>query len=170
MSMIFGGTSINLPPGIQYGFGSEEHDIICFRCGECCIKYHVRLSLVEARRIADELRLAFDDWLDRYTDKDWQRYESFVLRWRNGECIFLERVKGSNKTRCLIHQVKPEVCKIWTSSLNRRECREGLAKYWSLTVSPSGQLEGAGEKLSGFYSFLKSLTPSNDIESRYAVF
>ena len=170
MSMIFGGISLNLPPGIQFGFGSEEHDTICFRCGECCVKYRVRLSLVGAHRIADWLGLGFDDWLDRYTDKDWQQDKSFVLRWLNGECVFLERVKGSNKTCCLIHEVKPEVCKIWTPSLNRRECREGLAKYWSLTVSPSGQLEGAEEKLSGFYSFLKSLISSNDIESRYVVF
>ncbi len=158
---MFGGASLNLPPGIQYGFGSKEHDIICFRCGECCIKYHVRLSLAEARRIADELGLAFDDWLDRYTDKDWQRDESFVLRWRNGECIFLERVKGSNKTRCLIHEVKPEVCKIWTPSLNRRECQQGLVKYWRLTVSPFEELEGRKEDLRDFYSFLKSLEFSN---------
>ena len=154
---MFGGTSLNLPPGIPYGFGSEEHDMVCFRCGECCIKYHVRLNLVEARRIADELGLAFDDWLGRYTDKEWQRDESFVLRWRNGECIFLERVKGSNKTRCLIHEVKPEVCKIWTPSLNRRECQRGLVMYWRLTVSPFEELEGRKEDLRDFYSFLKSL-------------
>ena len=159
---MFGGTSLNLPPYIPYGFGSEEHDIICFRCGECCIKYHVRLSLVEARRIADELGLAFDDWLDRYTDKDWQRDESFVLRWRNGECIFLERVKGSNKTCCLIHRVKPEVCKIWTPSLNRRECREGLAKCWGLTVNSLGQIEGTEEKLRELRSFIDSLALSSE--------
>ena len=29
--------------------------IPCFRCGVCCTRYQVRLSLVEARRIADQL-------------------------------------------------------------------------------------------------------------------
>ncbi len=155
MGVTFRATSFSLPQSIEYGSGREGPTIVCFRCGECCTNYHVRLSLIEAQLIADGLGLAFDEWLDRYADKYWHQPESFVLRQRNGVCIFLEYAKGSNKTRCLIHHVKPMVCREWTPSLYRRECREGLAKYWRLTVSPSGQLEGAEEKLSDFYSFLE---------------
>lgn len=160
---------LSLPQGIQYGSGQEEPTIVCFRCGECCTKYHVCLSLIEAQKIADEMRLAFDEWLDRYVDKHWQQRESFVLRQRNGACIFLERADPSNKTSCLIHHVKPLVCREWTASLYRRECREGLAKYWGLTVSPLGQLEGAEEKLRDFYSFLKSPTFLENLQADCAV-
>lgn len=134
-----------------------EFQIECFRCGECCTGYHVRLSLVEAQRIADELGLAFDDYLDRYIDKDWRRDESFILRWRNDECIFLERVQGSHQTGCLIHQVKPAVCREWLPSPRLRECQQGLARYWRLTVSASEQLEGREADLRDFHSFLKSV-------------
>lgn len=136
--------------------------IVCFRCGVCCSNYQVRLSLVEARRVTDELGLAFDEWLERYVDKYWQRPDSFLLRQRNGACVFLEQVKGSNKTSCLIHNVKPMACLEWTPSLYRRECQEGLVKYWSLTVSPSGQLEGSEEKLRDFNSFLETPRFSGD--------
>jgi hypothetical protein len=53
--------------------------------------------------------------------------------------------------------VKPAHCREWTPSLYRRECRDGLAKYWKLTVSPAGQLEGTEEKLRDFHSFVESL-------------
>lgn len=66
----------SLPQDIQYGSGREESMIMCFCCGVCCTKYQVRLSLTEARRIADEMGLAFDEWLDRYVDKFWQCPES----------------------------------------------------------------------------------------------
>ena len=47
----------------------KELSIPCFRCGVCCTKYQVRLSLVEARQIADELGFDWDEWLDRYVDQ-----------------------------------------------------------------------------------------------------
>ena len=131
---------------------------ICFRCGVCCTRYQVRLSLVEARQIADKLGFAWDDWLDRYVDKRWPGTDSFLLRYCNGACVFLEHTEESNKTNCLIHRVKPAVCRILTPSLYCRECREGLAKFWQLAVSPSGQLEGVEEKLRDFRSFVKSLS------------
>ena len=46
----------------------KELSIPCFRCGVCCTRYQVRLSLVEARQIADELGFDWDEWLDRYVD------------------------------------------------------------------------------------------------------
>lgn len=159
----------SLPQGIQYGSDQEEPMIICFRCGVCCTKYQVRLSLIEGRRIADELGLAFDEWLERYVDKYWQRPDSFLLRQRNGACVFLKQVKGSNKTCCLIHNMKPTACWEWTPSLYRKECQEGLAKYWNLTISPSGQPEGSEEKLRDFRSFLNSLALSNELEYRCVV-
>lgn len=110
MGVELAGINLSLPRGIQYGSGQKDPAIACFRCGECCRKYQVRLSLIEARRVADGLGLAFDEWLHRYVDKCWQRPESFVLRRRNGARVFLEQAEGSNKSRCLIHHVKPSAC------------------------------------------------------------
>jgi hypothetical protein len=31
--------------------------VVCFRCGECCTRYQVRLGLAEAQCIADDLGL-----------------------------------------------------------------------------------------------------------------
>ena len=135
----------------------KELSIPCFRCGVCCTRYQVRLSLVEARQIADELGFAWDEWLDRYVDQSWPGADSLLLRQYKGACIFLEHVEGSNMTRCLIQPFKPSSCREWKPSLYRRECREGLVKYWQLTVSRSGQLEGAKEKLRDFHSFIESL-------------
>ena len=135
----------------------KELSIQCFRCGVCCTKYQVCLSLVEARQIADELGFDWDECLDRYVDQKWPGTDSFLLRHCNGACVFLEHAEESKKTNCHIHRVKPAVCRIWTPSLYRRECREGLAQFWQLAVSPLGQLEGAEEKLRDFHSFIESL-------------
>jgi hypothetical protein len=44
-------------------------------------------------------------------------------------------------THCRIHAFRPSSCINWVPSLYQRECRKGLANYWGLVVSPSGQLE-----------------------------
>jgi len=150
-------STFGLSPGIQYSSGREEPPTVCFRCGVCCTKYRVRLTLVEARRIAEGLGLTLDMFLDRYADQRWHQFESLLLSQQNGACVFLEQA-GMSKTRCVIHHLKPLACQEWTPSLYSRECREGLSKYWGLTVSPSGQFEGPEEKLRDFHCFIESLT------------
>ena len=142
-----------------------EHFIPCFRCGVCCTRLQVRLSLVEARRIADELGIAWGEFIERYTDHSWPGATSFLLRQVNGACIFLEHQEGGNKASCLIHRFKPSSCREWTPSLYRRECREGLAKYWGLMVSPSGQLQGTGERIKRFQSYVESLIMSGETDA-----
>ena len=146
----------------ERGGEPKELSIPCFRCGVCCTRYQVRLSLIEARQIADELGFDWDEWLDRYVDQRWPGTDSFLLRHCNGACVFLERIEARKLTRCLIHSFKPSACREWTPSLYRRDCQEGLIKYWGLTVSPSGQFEGSQEKLREFYSFLESLAPTTN--------
>jgi Fe-S-cluster containining protein len=146
----------------------EEVSTTCFLCGVCCTKYQIYLTMIEARRIADELGLVWEDWLDKYTSQVWPGSDSFLLRRYNGACVFLERVEGSNIARCLVQPFKPYACREWNSSLYQRACQEGLAKYWRLTVSPSGQLEGYEQDRRCFVSFLESLTladaPAHRIE------
>jgi hypothetical protein len=129
---------------------------LCFRCGVCCTKYQVRLNQVEARQIADGLGISWDEFLERYVDQRWPGVESFLLRQDNGACVFLKQ-KEDNQSICLIHPFKPSACQEWVPSLHRRECREGLAKYWGLRVGSQGELQGEEERIYRFQLFLKSL-------------
>jgi hypothetical protein len=45
----------------ERGSEPKELPIPCFRCGVCCTRYQVRLSLVETKQIADELGFDWDD-------------------------------------------------------------------------------------------------------------
>ena len=148
-------TTFGLSSGVQYSSAQEDPPFVCFRCGVCCTRYQIRLGLIEARRIVDELGLTWDEFLNGYVDQHWPGSEDFLLRRCNGACVFLENVEGGNMTRCLIHPFKPYACREWNPSLYRRQCQEGL-KYWGLTVSTSGQLEGSEQKLRDFSFFIES--------------
>lgn len=108
--------------------GGEELSTLCFRCGVCCTKYQVRLGLIEARQIAAELDIDWDEWLDLYVDRRWPGTDSFLLCHRNGACVFLGQTEVHNVTLCLIQSFKPSACKKWTPSMYRRDCQEGLIK------------------------------------------
>ncbi len=119
------------------------------------------MSLAEARRIAGELNVAWEEWLERYTDKRWPGVDSLLLRHRNGACIFLERADGGKITSCLIEPFKPSSCREWASGLHCVECQDGLDKYWGLKVDADGQLTGTEQKIREFESFIKP-TASSD--------
>jgi len=143
--------------GLVEGKGQVEPLIACFRCGICCTEYQVNLSLTEGQRIADRLELVWEEFLNRYVDKSWPGINNFLLRKRNGACVFLERVEGSKVTRCRIHAFRPSSCMDWVPSLYRRECQRGLTNYWGLAVSLSGHLEGSTQKVREFCDLLESL-------------
>jgi Fe-S-cluster containining protein len=134
-----------------------EAFIVCFRCGVCCNGYQVNLSLSEGRRIADALGLTWEEFLDRYADQRWPGVGNVLLHQRNGACVFLEQTEGSKVTRCVIHPVRPSACAEWVPTLYRKECQQGLIRYWGLKVKPSGQLEGARQRVREFHALLESL-------------
>jgi len=158
-------TTFGLSSGVQYSSAQEDQPFVCFRCGICCNRYQVLLSLTEACRISGDLGLPLSVFLGRYADQHWYGLDSFLLRQHDGACVFLEHTEDNKKAICLIHRVKPPACREWTSNLYRRECREGLTKYWQLTVSPSGELEGAEEKLRSFHSFIESLMIAEETDA-----
>jgi len=51
----------------------------------------------------------------------------------------------------------------WVHSLYQRECQKGLANYWRLAVSLSGQLEGSTQNVREFCDLLESLAPYHHI-------
>lgn len=142
----------------------EEACISCFRCGICCTKYQVNLSLVEAQNISGELGLTRDKFLAEYVDPRWPGTYSFLLRHVNGACIFFRQAAGCKEATCIIHSFKPASCIDWMPGLHKRECQEGLAKYWALTVDSSGKLKGDEERIKHFQSFLQLLRNSESTQ------
>jgi Fe-S-cluster containining protein len=138
--------------------GSQEEPLLsCFRCGICCTKYQVRIDMVEARSIADELGIPWGKFQEEYLDQRWPGAESFLLRRHDGACVFFEQDKDSHVATCVIHHFRPSSCRDWTASQHRRECQEGLDKYWGLKVSAEGRLQGTRSKIQKFQFFSKSL-------------
>jgi Fe-S-cluster containining protein len=142
------------------GLSDEKNDNIdCFRCGICCTKYHVHVTSSEAHRIADELGISWEEWLDKYIEKRWPRFDSYLLyRQENGNCIFLNQVEGSKLYRCSIHPFRPSSCREWSAGIYRPECQEGLKLFWQLKVNKNGKIEGSKQALTEFHSFLKMLS------------
>jgi len=128
MGKVNGANGFSVSHANERGYKPKELSIPCFRCGVCCTRYQVRLSLEEAQQIANELGLAWDEWLDLYVDQRWPGTDSFLLRHCNGACVFLERIEARNVTCCLIQSFKPSACREWTPSLYRQDCQEGLIK------------------------------------------
>ncbi len=85
--------------------------------------------MIEARRIADELALTRDEFVDKYIERYWLGSENFLLRRCDGACVSLENVEGVKITRCFVHRFKPYACAEWNPSVYRKERQEGLAKY-----------------------------------------
>jgi len=148
-------------------YTGQEFQIECFRCGECCTRYQVRLSLIEARRVADGLGLSLDAFLEKYVDKRWLGLSSFLLRLEDGACIFLERKAVNRERLCLIHHLKPGACRDWAPNLYRKECRGALAKHWNLTVNETGQVEGSTEDIKRFHGFIESIR--REAKNRYGL-
>jgi Fe-S-cluster containining protein len=128
----------------------------CFRCGICCRKYQVRLTSAEAQNIGQQLKLDSAEFLSKYTDPRWPDPDTFLIRHRNGACIFLELGTGKKESRCLIHSFRPQDCRDWTPGLARPECQQGLAQ-WGLTINTNDEIAGTADTLREFKSFLNSL-------------
>ena len=136
----------------------DNQSILCFLCGICCSKYHVRVELNEARRIAEKIGVSWEYFLAHHIEPSWPGTSSFLLQRRKGRCLFLIKGPQADTFICSIHSFKPSSCIDWNSDLLRRECQEGLTKYWGLTVDSSGNMTGPPEKLRAFHTFLKTLT------------
>jgi hypothetical protein len=149
---------LNLLKDTGYIHKQKGFTVPCFRCGVCCSKYQVRLTLEEAQRIAAELQITWDEFVNVYLDLRWPGTESFLLRQGNRGCIFLKQGKGESIASCLIHSFRPSSCRDWAPGLNRPECLEGLSRYWALSVDSNGELKGTGEEMQRFQEFLESIT------------
>ena len=136
---------------------TESFTLPCFQCGVCCTVYQVRIDTSEARAIAEHMGMELYDWVGRYCDPRWSGTQSHLIRHERGACVFLERSGDSKTSLCGIYRVRPSSCRNWASGVDKPECREGLWRYWRISVSPEGQLDGTPENLAEFRKFVRIL-------------
>ncbi|MDP2920538.1 MAG: YkgJ family cysteine cluster protein [Dehalococcoidia bacterium] len=129
----------------------------CFRCGVCCSGYHVQMSLEEARRLAERLGVGWLDFMDDYLDERWPGEDTRVLRQSAGRCIFLDQPADSVFGLCRVHEFKPSSCRAWMSGPDRKECRQGLNRYWNLSIGDDGRIAGLPEDIRCFNTFIDSI-------------
>jgi len=144
-------------PDIKHD-GAEELAFVCFRCGICCSGYQVQMSVPEAKELADRLGVGWQSFSDNYLDHRWPGRDTVVLRHDNFKCIFLDQEPGCVFGLCRIHQFKPIACMAWRASPDRKECRQGLSRYWNLTVNEFGKLQGSPDDIKCFRTFVRSIT------------
>jgi hypothetical protein len=132
-------------------------DFPCFLCGECCSRYQVRITPGEAKCICENLDMDWQEFLETCVDARWPGGSSFLLRHKNGACLFLKRSAGERVAMCSIHSFKPQSCIQWSAGPFRRECRDGLERHWNLKVGDDGGLIGSEEDINRFNDFISSL-------------
>jgi uncharacterized protein len=149
---------VSTPIVIEENKSEQGKDVFpCFCCGVCCSDYQPHLDLTESRRIAGHLGISLQQFIDDCTDPRWPGTDTHLLLKKDGMCLFLEREENRAKWLCRIHAFKPDACRQWNASQEKKECRKGLIRYWGLSVDDSGSLTGSPDDLKTFQTFLKTL-------------
>ncbi len=136
--------------------------ITCFCCGVCCSKYQVQMTINEAHNIADKLGIDWDKFEAEYIDNSWPGVRTVLLRHSGGHCVFLERQADERVFFCRIQPFKPRSCTEWNADLDKKDCREGLSRYWNLAAGAEGGIEGTTPDVEAFNAFLSSLDAGTD--------
>lgn len=132
-----------------------DNQVVCFQCGNCCRNLKVRVSEFEARRICEGLGLSWHYFLSNFLDPSYDNSASFFIRQRDNACIFLKPTSDKRRTICLIHAWKPLVCREWEADYHRKQCQEGLQKYWGFTFTQEGKLQGNIRVMHEFKEYIK---------------
>ena len=106
----------------------EASAIPCHRCGVCCEQWQPLISPVESERLAAHLGVSFVAFLEQYTTP--YPFDDAARLLRRGErgCVFLA-YDASGRSRCTVHPARPDACRDWLASLDRRECVSGLRRF-----------------------------------------
>jgi Fe-S-cluster containining protein len=112
-----------------------DHEFTCFYCGVCCSKFQPQLSQEEAEILAEKLGVSWELFVEKYTDSRWPGIQSYLLRQKEGACVFLECTSDGLKL-CQIHSFKPDCCLKWKAGPYKDECLEGLRTRRPLKAGP----------------------------------
>ncbi len=120
------------------------------------------MNLDEPQVLAKNLGITMQEFVDYYLDPRWPGTESVVIRHVQGKCPFLDQPEGSVFGLCRIHEFKPYCCRQWQAGLDHKECRQGLSRYWGLTIGQDSELIGSPENKLCFQTFVESLSEEED--------
>ncbi len=85
----------------------DPESFVCERCGECCIKYVVKLSKADIERIKKK---GYSEREFVEIDKNLPEPTKTVLRKKEDySCVFLKGGKGNY--HCQIYDARPNVCR-----------------------------------------------------------
>jgi Fe-S-cluster containining protein len=106
----------------------EATAIPCHRCGVCCERWQPLVSSEEMDRLARYLGTSVEGFLAAYTTA-YPFDDVLRLLRRDGRgCVFLDR-DATGRAICTVHPARPDSCRQWTASMDRRECVDGLDRF-----------------------------------------
>jgi Fe-S-cluster containining protein len=106
----------------------EKSAIPCHQCGVCCERWQPLVTDAEIDRLAGYLLTDAVSLRESYTAAYPFDDSVTLLRQVDGACVFLRR-EPSGRSLCAVHPARPDVCRSWTASLDRRECVDGLGRF-----------------------------------------
>lgn len=138
----------------------EQVPIPCFRCGICCTCYQPPLTIEDMDSIASALGISRSKCISKYGHKAPIK-EGYLLKYTKKGCVFLAW-EADGRARCTIHESRPKACRVWTPSLSKPECREGLAKLKSKgQIMLLEELFPSSEERREIYLTLKKVPPQS---------
>ena len=105
----------------------------CTQCGNCCsgAPGYVWVTLEDMEKIADYLKMPFDDFTRTYVRRIGNRYS--LTEQPNNDCSFLTRTNG--RTGCAIYPARPTQCRTWP--------------FWNENLKSRGAWNRASERCPG---------------------
>lgn len=119
------------------------------------------MTINEAHNIADRLRIAWDDFEAEYIDNSWPGVRTVLLRHSGGHCVFLEPQPDGKVFFCRVHTFKPQSCIEWNADADKKDCREGLVRYWNLGINTEGNFTGEASDVAELNALLTQLKPKH---------
>jgi Fe-S-cluster containining protein len=133
----------------------QIEDIPCLRCGTCCTWYQPLITDEESERIAKYLGITVEDFWEKYADTRWPIQGKHLIKHIDDHCALM-KIEGYQHL-CSVHSVKPDDCRAWQESLEKKECQTGLLKVWNLKIE-NGEVVGTEEDLDKFIKYLAEIT------------
>jgi hypothetical protein len=116
------------------------------------------MTLAEAKAIALRLSVSWQEFVADYLDPRWPGKDTFLARHMEGKCVFLDMAADSKFGLCRIHTFKPRPCIDWQAGAEKKECQQGLLRYWNLKIGEDGTMRGSQPALNNFQTFIESMT------------
>lgn len=107
----------------SWTFRQEKKETKCLGCGKCCESFggHLTTSRADIERWE---RLGRTDLLSRVNRLGWIWVDPQTKRLEE-RCPFLEQT-GPENARCIIHEIKPDICRAYPTLAHARRCLRGV--------------------------------------------